>query len=65
MALEGKRPLGRTSCRYEDIIEMDLTDVGWEDMDWNNWLRIGTGRESRCERGNETSVSVKYGEVLD
>jgi hypothetical protein len=32
---EGKRPLGRTRRRWEDIIRMDLREIGW-------WLRIGT-----------------------
>ena len=31
---EGKRPLGTLRRRWEDNIEMDLPDVGWESMDW-------------------------------
>jgi hypothetical protein len=31
---EGKRPLGRPRCRWEDIIKMDLQEVGCEGMDW-------------------------------
>jgi len=31
---EGKRPLGRPRCRWEDNIKMDLQEVGWRDMDW-------------------------------
>jgi len=31
---EGKRPLGRHSCRWEDNIKMDLQEVGCEGMDW-------------------------------
>jgi hypothetical protein len=31
---EGKRPLGRTSRRWENNIRMDLRDIGWGDMDW-------------------------------
>jgi hypothetical protein len=27
--LEGKRPLGRPRCRWEDNIKMDLQEVGW------------------------------------
>ena len=26
---EGKRPLGRTMCRWEDNIKMDIQEVGW------------------------------------
>jgi hypothetical protein len=31
---EGKRPLGRPKCRWEDNIRMDLQEVGCGDMDW-------------------------------
>jgi hypothetical protein len=31
---EGKRPLGRPRCRWEDIIKMDLQEVGCGGMDW-------------------------------
>jgi hypothetical protein len=31
---EGKRPLGRISCRWEDNIKMDLQEVGCGSMDW-------------------------------
>jgi len=31
---EGKRPLGRPMCRWEDNIKMDLYEVECEDMDW-------------------------------
>ena len=31
---EGKRPLGRSSHRWEDNIEMDLQEVGCGGMDW-------------------------------
>jgi hypothetical protein len=30
---EGRRPLGRPRCRWEDNIKMDREDVGWG-MDW-------------------------------
>ena len=36
---EGKRPLGRTSLRWENIIEMDLQKMGCEAMDWNDFDR--------------------------
>jgi len=32
--LEGKRPLGRPRCRWDDNIEMDLQEVGCRGMDW-------------------------------
>jgi hypothetical protein len=31
---EGKRPLRRSKCRWEDNIKMDLREVVWEGMDW-------------------------------
>jgi hypothetical protein len=31
---EGKRPLGRPRCRWEDNIKMDLQEVGCRGMDW-------------------------------
>jgi hypothetical protein len=31
---EGKRPLGRPKCRWEDSIKMDLREIGWGGMDW-------------------------------
>jgi hypothetical protein len=31
---EGKRPLGRPRCRWEDNLRMDLREIGWCGMDW-------------------------------
>jgi hypothetical protein len=31
---EGKRPLGRLWRRWEENIEMDLREIGWEGVDW-------------------------------
>jgi hypothetical protein len=31
---EGKRPLGRPRRRWVDNIKMDLTEIGWDGMDW-------------------------------
>jgi hypothetical protein len=42
---EGKRPLGRPRRRWVDNIRMALGEVGWGDVDWIGWLRIGTGEE--------------------
>jgi hypothetical protein len=33
---EGRRPLERPRRRWEDNIKMDLREVGWGGMDWNN-----------------------------
>jgi hypothetical protein len=31
---DGKRPLGRPERRWVDNIKMDLTEIGWNGMDW-------------------------------
>jgi hypothetical protein len=31
---EGKRPLGRQRRRWVENIKMDLTEIGWDDVDW-------------------------------
>ena len=31
---EGKRPLERPRCKWEDNIKMDLQEVGCEGIDW-------------------------------
>jgi hypothetical protein len=31
---EGRRPLGRPRRRWVDNIKMDLTEIGWDGMDW-------------------------------
>jgi hypothetical protein len=31
---EGRSPLGRPSCRWEDNIKMDLGEIGFGDVDW-------------------------------
>jgi hypothetical protein len=31
---EGRRPLGRPTCRWLDNIRMDLVEVGWGNVDW-------------------------------
>jgi hypothetical protein len=41
---EGKRPLGRSRCRWEDSIKMDLGEIGWGDMDW---IDVAQDRDQR------------------
>jgi hypothetical protein len=33
---EGKRPLGRPRCSWEDSIKIDLREIGWDGMDWTD-----------------------------
>jgi len=53
---EGKRPLERTRCRWEDNIKIDLQEVRWE-----AWTGQMTGA---CDCDNEHSGSIKCGEFL-
>jgi hypothetical protein len=38
---EGKRPLGRPRCRWEDNINMDLREIG---IDGVNWIELAQDR---------------------
>jgi hypothetical protein len=62
---EGKKPPGRPRRRSEDNIKMDLQEVGYGEA-WTGliWLRIGTGGW-HFKRGDETSGSIKCGEIID
>jgi hypothetical protein len=31
---EGKRPVGRSRCRWVDTIKMDLSEIGWGGVGW-------------------------------
>jgi hypothetical protein len=44
---EGKRPLGKPRRRCEENVRTDLTEVGWENVDWmhlaqdrNQWRAV-------------------------
>jgi hypothetical protein len=37
--LEGRRPLGRPRRRWEDNIKMDLSEIGFGDVDWIRWAQ--------------------------
>jgi hypothetical protein len=37
---EGKRPLGRPRRRWVGNIKMDLREIGWDGMDWNQWRAV-------------------------
>jgi hypothetical protein len=54
---EGKRLLGTLRYRLDDIIKLDVREIGWGDMDWISF-KIGTSEVS-CEHGNEQSGFYK------
>jgi hypothetical protein len=39
---EGKRPLERPVCRWEDNIRIAVWEIGWQDLDWFIWIGIGS-----------------------
>jgi hypothetical protein len=53
---EGKRPFGRPRRRWEDVIRIDLGEIGWGVWSGFSWLRIGAGW-GYCECGAEHSGS--------
>jgi hypothetical protein len=38
---EGKRPLRRPRRRWVDNIKMDLSDIGWDGVDWMDMAQDG------------------------
>jgi hypothetical protein len=61
---EGRRPLGRPRCRWEDNIKMDLREIGFGAVDWIN-LAQDRDRWRALVNTGEPSGSIKYGEFLD
>jgi hypothetical protein len=58
---EGKRPLGRLRCRWEDNIKFDLREVRWGGV---IWIDLAQDRGS-YEHGNEPLGSIKCWEILE
>jgi len=55
---ERKRLLDRARRRWEDIIRMDLREIGWDGSDW---MHPGQDKEhwrAVCEQGNEPPGSI-------
>jgi hypothetical protein len=54
---EGKRPVGRLRCRWEENIGMNLREIGMHGLD-----SCGSGQgpvAGSCEHGNEPSSPIK------
>jgi hypothetical protein len=54
--LKGKRLLGRTRCRWQDNIEMNLNEIGYGGMEWiyliryrGNWWTLTDMAEKVCD----------------
>jgi hypothetical protein len=61
---EGKRPLGRLRCRWKDNIKMDLSEIGWGDMDWIHLAQY-MDQWRALVNSNEPSGSIKCWEILE
>jgi hypothetical protein len=50
---EGMRPQGRLRCGWVDNIRMNLGEIGWGGVDWNDLAQDRVKWRSSCECGNE------------
>jgi hypothetical protein len=63
---EGKRPVGRPRSKWVDNIKIDLREMEWDSMDWNDLAQDrDQWREGFCEHDDEPSGSLKCWEVLE
>ena len=53
---DGKRPLGRPKCRWEDNIKLDVREVGCDERDW---IEVVQDRVQLRKDGNELQGSIK------
>jgi hypothetical protein len=52
---EGKMPLGRSGCRQEYIIKMNIEETGWGRVDW---IRLAQDRD-QCLVHVKTVISIQ------
>jgi hypothetical protein len=62
---EGRRPLGRPRTRWENNIKIDLREIGFGGMEWNDLAQDMGRMEGSREHGNEPSVSIKCVEIFE
>jgi hypothetical protein len=62
---EGKKPLRRPRCRWEDDNKMDVQEVGCGGMGWIELAQDRDRWRALVNCGNEPSSSIKHGEFLD
>jgi hypothetical protein len=55
---EGKRPLGRPRCRWENNIKMDLREIGWGGKDWIDLAQ--DGNQCRTLVNTVMNLQVRY-----
>ena len=57
--LEGKRPLGRPRCRWEDDIKTDLREVGNAAEEWIDFAQVRGPMVGLRKGGNKPQCSIK------
>jgi hypothetical protein len=62
---EGKKRLGRPSCRWMDNIRMDLGEVEWGYVDWIGLAQDRNSRRAFVEFSSEPSGSIKCWETIE
>ena len=62
---EGKRPLGRPRCRWEDNIKMDLQEVGGGLGDWMELAQDRDRWRALVNAVMNLLGAIKCGEFLD
>jgi hypothetical protein len=60
-----KRGLGSPRRKWEDNINVDLQDVGWEGKNWIELAQDKDRRQALVECVNELPSSINCGEFLD
>ena len=63
--LEGKRPLGRPRCRWEDNIKTGLQEVGCGGVDWINLAQDRDRWRALVNAVMNLRGFIKCGEFLD
>jgi hypothetical protein len=59
---EGKKKLGRPTCRWQDNVKMNVREVGWV---WTGLIKLKIGQvEGSCEQDDKPSGSIKCCEIF-
>jgi hypothetical protein len=60
-----EKPLGRPRARWKVNIKIDVSEIGWEGVDWKDLAWDSDQWVGSLEHGNELSGSIKGMEFLD